>query len=80
MFAEIDAEAESRTASRTIFRVRKTLIDSAGRRFQAVFPPPRAAALRPRPSGTPHPHDRAPSSFSARVPSQNRYGAPQYSA
>ncbi|WP_124843689.1 hypothetical protein [Burkholderia cepacia] len=79
LFAETDAEAEGRVASRTIFPVRKTLIESADRRFQAVFPPPRAAALRRRPSGTPHPHDRAPSSLSARIPSQNRYGAPQYS-
>ena len=48
--------------------------------FQPISPPPKAAAPHPRPSNTPDPQDRAPASLPARIPSQKRYGAPQYSA
>lgn len=76
--AEPDAEAEDRTADPTVSPQENPdrLRQATG--FQPISPPSKAAAPHPRPSDAPDTQDRAPSSLSARIPGQKRYGAPQY--
>ena len=52
------------------FSLRKTLIDSAGRRFSARFPAAASSLGRPPPKRSPDPAQPAPSTLPARLPTQ----------